>query len=457
MRRELLIGLVVLFLFQTAVTSAMSPAPLGTVYASGVVDTERWTVTTPRITAPPVVVPMNSFAKQRNVLHGVAVTARVDARVEATALAAGSGSTRIPSQIATNPITPTGIVTRLFVTEGETVKAGAPLAKIDDRLLRLALKRNRAVLSQARANVLVVEKNIAELEQKQRELDQARDQIADGKEQLDEGRAQLNDGLAQISQGERELAAQKAQLSEMKAPPLPPMPPAPSPPTSGTPVPAPTPPKIPKLPNPAELKARLAAAEAELARGRAQLEAGFAALETAAAKLEAAEAKLDDAQEQIDKGRRRLAAAHKLARVNVSLARTAVAAGATELKKALVRAPAAGVVVGVTAQAGELAFSNQPLVTISRPGSARLLLYLPPDEVRMVRRGQEADVSIDTFSNRSFPGRVDLIGSTVEFAPSNTATERMYFSDVQAVTLLVDNTDGILKDGMPADARISIR
>ncbi len=434
----------------------MSPAPLGTVYASGVVDTEQWTVTTPRITAPPVVVPMNSFAKQRNLLDGFAVTARVDARVEATALASGSGSTRIPSQIATNPITPTGIVTRLFVTEGETVKAGAPLARIDDRLLRLALKRNRAVLSQARANVLIVEKRIAELEQKQRELDQAREQIAEGKDQLDEGRAQLNEGLAQISEGERELAAQKAQLSKMKTPPLPPIPPMPSPPTSGTPVPAPAP-KIPKLPNPAELKEQLAAAEAELARGRAQLEAGFAALETAAAKLKAAEAKLDDAQEQIDKGRRRLAAAHKLARVNVSLARTAVAASATELAKALVRAPGAGVVVDVTAQAGELAFSNQPLVTISRAGSAKLFLYLPPDEVRMVRLGQEAEVSIDTFSNRSLPGRVDLIGSTVEFAPSNTATERMYFSNVQAVTLLVDNPDGILKDGMPADARISIR
>jgi len=400
---------------------------------------------------------MNSFAKRRDPLGGAAVTARVEASLEATALASGSSSTRIPSEIATSPITPTGIVTRLFVTEGQPVKAGAALARIDDRLLRLALKRNRAVLSQANANVLVVEKNIADLEHKQRELDQAREQIADGRRQLDDGRAQLREGLAQIAQGERELAAEKAKLSKMTIPPMPPTPPMPSPPTTGTPVPAPTPPKMPKLPDPAQLKAQLAAAEAELARGRAQLEAGFTALETASARLDEAEAKLDEGQEQIDKARRRLAAARKLARANVSLARTAVAASGTELKKALVRAPAAGVVVSVAVRPGELAFSNQPLVTISRAGTVKLRLYLPPDEVRMVRRGQKAEVSIDTFSNPVFSGRVDLIGSTVQFAPSNTATERMYFSDVQAVTLLVDNPDGILKDGMPADAQIKIR
>lgn len=453
MKRELLIGLTALFAFQAAVTSAMSPGQFGSVRASGIVDTEKWTVTAPRIVAPPVVTPLNSFAKRRNPLDGAAVTAKVEAKVEATALAAGSSSTRIPQETTANPVTPAGIVTRLFVTEGQRVKIGAPLAKVDDRLLRLALKRNRATLAQARANVLVIEKRIADIKYKQRQVAQARVKIADGRQQLADGRAKLAAGLEQIAAGQQRLAAEKAKLSSMKIPTLPKIP---SHPTSGTPTPMP-PGGMPKLPNIAALKAKLAAAEAQLASARAQAEAGFGALQTASAKLDEAEAKLDDAEEKLAKARRQLAAAFKLAHVSVGLARTAVAASGTQLKRSLVRAPAAGLITAIATHAGELAFSSQPLVTISRTGTVKLLLYLPPDEVRVVRQGQRADVIIDTFANRAFVGHVNLIGSTVEFAPSNTSTERVYFSNVQAVTLHVDNPDGILKDGMPADAAISIR
>lgn len=456
MKRELAIGLTLLFTVQATATWAMSPVQFGSVSASGVVDATKAVVTAPRVTAPGVVIPMNSFAKGANPTGSAAVNAAVSASVNATSLRSGSVPVgrSLPAAI-TSPIAPAGVVLNVYVSEGQHVGKGARLAKIDDRLLRLAVRRNVAATSQAKAQLLVINSKIAELEFKRRQLEDAKALLAQGKAQLANARVKLIAGLSKLSAAQAKLNAQAKKLSHLRIPKFP-TPPPPSPPTTGTPPPS-KPPAFPKLPNIALLKAKLAAAQGQLAAGRAQLQAGFAMLEVQAAKLAAAEAKLEAAQKQLAKAKVQLGAARRLAAVNVRIARISASASRSEMAKTIVLSPAAGVVTDLKVDAGELAFSSQPLMTISKEAQVKLLLYLPPDEVQMIRVGQRADVSIDTFATRTFPARVALIASTVGFAPSNVSTDRVYLTQVQAVTLTIDNPDGILKPGMPADAQINLR
>lgn len=450
MKRTLVAGLTVLFLLQAVAISAMTPAGLGTLPASGIIDVDKSTVTAPRITAPSIVTPMNSFAKTSSVAFGAAIDAEVKASVEASTLDSGSTPKRAGRpQPTANPIQPVGVLRAVYVSDGGRVRKGALLAKIDDQLLRLALERNRAALSQARARVHIADNRLEDLEEKARDIEDARDEIVANKAKLANARDRLAEGEAKLSNAEERLAKQKSRIMSMKIPKLPKIPP-------GTPLPVPIPKAPTKMPDPAKLKAGLARAEAALAMAREKIDEGYATIDSFSAKLADAEAKLDEAEEKLAEGRRKLTTARWLAVVNARVVKTSVSSSATELGKAIVRSPAAGVVTDLDVQPGELVFANQPLMKIASVDRAKLKLFLPPDEIQMIAKGRKAEVSIDTFDNRSFPATVTIVGSTVQFAPANIATERTYLSEVQDVTLTIDNPEGILKEGMPADAEIDL-
>jgi len=463
MRRTLLAVLVLLFTVQAAVTYAMTPLRLGSVSASGIIDADKATVTAPRVLVPPVVAPLNSFAKGPNVTGSAAIDASVNASVDATTLRSGSGPW-MPStnQIAMSPIAPAGVIRQLYVREGRRVTKGQALARIDATLLRLAVQRNDAAVSQARAQLLIVNRNISILEYKQRQLDDAKAKLADGKSQLAQGRAKLSAGSAKLRSARAEFWAQlpalvEAQLRKILGGMAGPAPP-PSPPTTGTPAPGPVPapPDVDTLR--AQIRAQIiAAARSQFAAGAVQLAAGSAQLEAAAAKLATAEQRLEEAERQIAEAKVKLNAARKMAAVGVRRTQVSAHASRSELARTVVRAPSSGIVTDLRVDAGELAFSSQPLMTIAETRQVKLRLYLPPDEAEMIRAGSTAEVEIDTFAGRSFPAIVSLIASRVQFAPSNVSTQRVYLSDVQAVTLSMDNPAGILKPGMPADAQINLR
>ena len=65
-------------------------------------------------------------------------------------------------------------------------------------------------------------------------------------------------------------------------------------------------------------------------------------------------------------------------------------------------------------------------------------------------------IRVDSFPDRSFPGKVIEIASRAEFTPKNVQTkkERVYL--VFGVKIALENPNGLLKPGMPADAEIIV-
>lgn len=141
-----------------------------------------------------------------------------------------------------------------------------------------------------------------------------------------------------------------------------------------------------------------------------------------------------------------------LAERKVELAQRAVEALEVPRDKLTLRAPIAGRVSSVMIHEGESAGAGAALMTISDLAHVHLTLYVPEAELGRVYLGQPAEVRVDAYPGRVFAGRVTYIAAQAEFTPRNVQTKEERVNMVFAVKIALENPEGILKPGMPADA-----
>ena len=116
--------------------------------------------------------------------------------------------------------------------------------------------------------------------------------------------------------------------------------------------------------------------------------------------------------------------------------------------------PIEGVVLRTHAEVGEMVAAVRPVATVADLSKPRLRVYLPERQIGRVRLGARAEVAVDAFPDRRFPGTVSFISSQAEFTPKNVQTLEERVKLVFAVDVQLDNQEGILKPGMPADVWI---
>jgi HlyD family secretion protein len=125
-----------------------------------------------------------------------------------------------------------------------------------------------------------------------------------------------------------------------------------------------------------------------------------------------------------------------------------------QLTDAAVLAPVGGVVTSKPVEEGELVPAGGIIATIARLEQLNLMIYVNETDLGKVKLGGSADIVIDTYPDKNFPGRVVYISPIAEFTPKNVQTKEDRTKLVFGVKLTVENPDGILKSGMPADAFI---
>ncbi len=123
-----------------------------------------------------------------------------------------------------------------------------------------------------------------------------------------------------------------------------------------------------------------------------------------------------------------------------------------ELTDAVIVAPAAGTITNKPFEEGELISVGSVVATISRLDKMDLMIYVNEAELGRVKLGGSAEVSIDAYPEKTFPGRVIYISPIAEFTPKNVQTKEDRTKLVFGVKLEVENKEGALKSGMPADA-----
>ncbi|MCK4977230.1 MAG: efflux RND transporter periplasmic adaptor subunit [Anaerolineales bacterium] len=203
----------------------------------------------------------------------------------------------------------------------------------------------------------------------------------------------------------------------------------------------------------------LALAEAEVALIGAQLDKAQIqykkmkdgpdpkALALAEANLSTAEANL--AAAQADTSPEQLAAAQ----AQVDVAQTALGVVQAQMDKLIIVAPLDGVVLTRLVEPGEVVAPGATLLTIGPLEELIITVYIPEDQYGTINLGQTVLVSVDSFPGETFEATVIRIADQAEFTPRNVQTQEDRRTTVFAVELGIDNPDGKLKPGMPADVR----
>jgi multidrug efflux pump subunit AcrA (membrane-fusion protein) len=192
----------------------------------------------------------------------------------------------------------------------------------------------------------------------------------------------------------------------------------------------------------ASARVALELAEKQLRRFERLIETG----DVSRSSYDQQKAQRDQLQQQLEATRtqaRQNYAGVATARAAVDAAQTQVASARKAIADAVVTAPIAGFVSDRPADTGEYVTPSSKIATIVRTNPLRMRIDIPEQAVSNVQVGQSVSVTVSTYPDRTFSGRVHHI------SPSVTANSRTLTVEAE-----VDNADNLLKPGQFATVRI---
>ncbi|WP_250121694.1 HlyD family efflux transporter periplasmic adaptor subunit [Chroococcidiopsis sp. CCMEE 29] len=328
-----------------------------------------------------------------------------------------------------------GQIAEVAVREGDLVKPGQLLVRIDDANLRAQLQGGEARIRAA-----------------QERLERARQQLPILQAQLEQAnlttQQAAQESRGRVLEAKNALAAARAQLVEAQA--------------------------NLKLAQAEQRRTRELFAQGVVSAQQrdqddAQAEAASARVVAARQQVQSAEGTLTQAQATLSNPPIRAAAALQIqkqiaqARTDVSVAqqevRDAQAARAeiqANLNYLTINSPMAGNVITRSVEPGEVVAAGAPLLTIVNLDQLYLRGFIPAGQIGLVQLGQQARVYLDTFPNQPLEATVTRVDPKASFTPENIYFKKDRVTQVFGVELSLKNPQGLAKPGMPADGRILV-
>jgi len=306
-----------------------------------------------------------------------------------------------------------------------SAEGGVTLAQANVMVAQAVLQAAHADLSKLRSgasaqDLALVESRLGSAQSHLRSAQSARDSIGGAVERGEMPRGSYDAANAAVAQAQIMIRMAQLQIEELQA---------------GT--------------RPEDVQAGQAAVMA----AQAGAEAAEAEVVRAERLLEAAQASRDRAWAQLDlvafgATKEQIA----IAQAQVSSAQAARRTLVIKRDKMTLRAPREGLVMERTVNAGEMVVPGSTLFRLVDLERLKLTVYVSESDIGRVQMGQLAHISVDSFPERVFSGRVVHISPRAEFTPSNVQTTDERVTQVFAVKIGMHNPDHALKPGMPAEA-----
>lgn len=144
------------------------------------------------------------------------------------------------------------------------------------------------------------------------------------------------------------------------------------------------------------------------------------------------------------------------AKANLNKAIAGVELLKKNIRDCFVTSPINGFIVKTFVEKGETVSPMSSLFKVSDLDNIELKIYVSAEELGLVKLGQKAEISVDSFKDKTFEGTVTYISPEAEFTPKNIQTKDERTKLVFAVKISISNKDYNLKSGMPADAVINL-
>lgn len=326
-----------------------------------------------------------------------------------------------------------GRVNYIAVREGDQVKTGQVVARLNDDEVQAQLRGAQARLTaaqqqenQSRLQIQVIESQIQQarlmLEQSQGDqqgrIFQAQSTVAAAEAQLKQAQAQLK--LARVNRDRfaqlvREGAATRQQFDQAQT--------------------------------------NYETAQATVEANQKQVDAargGLTLAQTSSLNPDIRNAQVSGLLQQ----RQQAYAQLKAAQAEVKNAQAAIQQIQAQIAYLNVISPINGVVTARSVEPGAVVSSGRTLLSVVNLNTVYLRGFIPEGSIGRARVGQKATVFLDSDPNKPLNSTVAAIDPQASFTPEN-----IYFRDdrvqqVFGIKLQIENPSGFAKPGMPADATI---
>lgn len=134
----------------------------------------------------------------------------------------------------------------------------------------------------------------------------------------------------------------------------------------------------------------------------------------------------------------------------VEAATAAVGIIERQLEELVIKAPVDGTVEAVELQPGELVAANSPAVSLMDTTHLWVRAYVPENRL-FVKVGDAVSVSVDSYPNERFAGRLSFVSRQAEFTPGNVQTPEDRSQQVFRVKVELESGLDRLRPGMSAD------
>ena len=122
--------------------------------------------------------------------------------------------------------------------------------------------------------------------------------------------------------------------------------------------------------------------------------------------------------QQLDSARK----SYDSAMAQMRQARAALMASRDRLRDMVVVAPVSGVILRKNSEAGETVAAGAGVYSLGDLDNPWIKVYVKEDRLGLVKLGQKAIVTTDSFPAKTYTGRVTTISSEAEFTPKNVQT-----------------------------------
>jgi HlyD family secretion protein len=141
-------------------------------------------------------------------------------------------------------------------------------------------------------------------------------------------------------------------------------------------------------------------------------------------------------------------------RAEIARSKANIALIDSQLADTVESSPVDGVVLVKAADVGEVLAAGTTVVTIGDIEHPWLRGYINETDLGRVKIGSKARVTTDSYQGKVYDGHVSFIASEAEFTPKQIQTQTERVKLVYRIKIEVENLKHELKSNMPADAEI---
>lgn len=124
-----------------------------------------------------------------------------------------------------------------------------------------------------------------------------------------------------------------------------------------------------------------------------------------------------------------------------------------QIEKLDVPTAVSGTVLTRNIEPGEIIQPGGVAFIIGQLDRLTIKVYIPENVYGLIKLGDAAFVSVDSYPGETFNAKVIRIADQAEYTPRNVQTQEERQTTVFEIELSVDDSSGKLKPGMPADVR----